>query len=129
MGVPSDAIIRANFSHPVCNSYVFDFHAALPYHSLSAEDREKYWDDHVHLTADGYDFMGEKIAEALKGIMGDTGSSVVPATNGVTADSSPKRPTRRRRVFKDDDNNFVEETGDPTLIDQGYIVVRRKDLD
>ncbi len=38
-------------------------------------------------------------------------------------------PRRRLRKFKDDDNKFVEEVGDPSDLTQGYIVVRRKDLD
>lgn len=33
---------------------------------MDQADREKYWDpDGVHLTAAGYDLMGEKVAGAL----------------------------------------------------------------
>ena len=77
---------------------------------MSKEDQEKYWDDNVHLTGDGYDLMGEKIADHLIAILDKEGI-----------------PGRKR--FRDDDTVFQEEDGDPSCLDQGYIVVRRKDLD
>lgn len=39
------------------------------------------------------------------------------------------RPAKRRRMFRDDDKQFAEEDGDPMAIDQGYVVVRRADLE
>ncbi|EAW08776.1 SGNH/GDSL hydrolase family protein [Aspergillus clavatus NRRL 1] len=37
----------------------------IRYHGTSEEWQEKIWDDGLHLTAEGYDFMGEMIAERL----------------------------------------------------------------
>lgn len=47
------------------NSYTFNLKDAIPYHSLSDEDRKTYWDDGVHLTGDGYAWMADHIADAL----------------------------------------------------------------
>jgi lysophospholipase L1-like esterase len=33
---------------------------------MNKEDREKYWDDAVHLTKDGYDRMGQIIFDNIK---------------------------------------------------------------
>ncbi|KYK58608.1 hypothetical protein DCS_05625 [Drechmeria coniospora] len=46
-------------------SYSFDLHAKVPFHSLSVADQDKYWDDGLHLTADGYWWMGGHIADGL----------------------------------------------------------------
>ena len=43
----------------------FDLKSKIPYHSLTEEQRETYWDDGLHLTAEGYDWMGDHIADAL----------------------------------------------------------------
>ncbi|KAH7128007.1 SGNH hydrolase-type esterase domain-containing protein [Dactylonectria estremocensis] len=50
-------------SHP--NFYAFDLYSHLPYHSLAEAERDLYWDDGLHLTADGYEWMGEHIANGL----------------------------------------------------------------
>lgn len=94
---------------------------------MSPEDNERYWDDLVHLTPDGYDLMGEKIAAALVEILKST-----PDALPEPAIAPPSQPVvRRKKMFKDDENAFVEEQeeGDPPPIDKGYIVVRKKDLD
>jgi hypothetical protein len=77
---------------------------------MSEDDRKKHWDDNIHLTPDGYDLMGEKIAEHLIPIINREG---IPG----------------RKKFRDDDKVFMEEDGDPSCLDKGYIIVRRKDLD
>lgn len=46
-------------------SHAFDLKEKIPYHSLSDDDREKYWDDGLHLAPDGYDWMGDHIADYL----------------------------------------------------------------
>lgn len=46
-------------------SHVFDLHDALPYDQAHAH----YWDDPIHFTPDGYDFIGDKIAAALTEII------------------------------------------------------------
>lgn len=46
-------------------SYAFDLHKAVPYWSLSEEERYRYWDDTVHLAPDGYDLMGEKVGQMM----------------------------------------------------------------
>lgn len=96
-------------------SHVFDLNTAVTYYSMSEADRTRYWDDHLHFTPDGYDLMGNKVGVALVSIL--------------AKDRALNPPVRRRLRFKDDGNKFDEETGDPTAIDQGYVVVRRTDLD
>ncbi|KAK4140026.1 SGNH hydrolase-type esterase domain-containing protein [Dichotomopilus funicola] len=102
------------------NFHVFDLNAVLPYHALSEQDRTRYWDDLVHLTPDGYDWMGNKIGVALVSLL---------AAEKV---NSPQRPQKRRRIFKGDDNQFEEEKEDGEGgggIERGYVVVRRVDLE
>ncbi|KAK4240323.1 SGNH hydrolase-type esterase domain-containing protein [Achaetomium macrosporum] len=98
--------------------HVFDLHKAVPYWGMSEKDRERYWDDHLHFTPDGYDLIGNKVGTELVSIL---------AAERAAAD--PRPPKRRRRMFKDDDEKFEEEAGDPSAINQGYVVVRRTDLD
>ena len=45
---------------------VLDLDSHLPQHSLSDEQREVIWDDSIHLTAYGYDRLGELIYRALQ---------------------------------------------------------------
>ncbi|CAN8102786.1 unnamed protein product [Discula destructiva] len=45
--------------------HVFDLHEVLPYDSAHA----RYWDDAIHFTVDGYDFIGDKIGVFLAGLM------------------------------------------------------------
>lgn len=99
------------------NFHVFDLHSAIPYFAMSQTDRERYWDDPIHFTSDGYDLIGNKVGIALVSILAKE-----------RADKAPP-PTKKRRLFRDDDKKFEEEVGDPHAIDQGYIVVRRTDLD
>ncbi|KAG7292055.1 hypothetical protein NEMBOFW57_002086 [Staphylotrichum longicolle] len=88
-------------NHKAENFHVYDLNKHVTYWSMSEADRAKYWDDHIHFTPDGYDLIGNKVGVALK----------------------------RRRLFRGDDKAFDEEAGDPTAIDQGYVVVRRADLE
>ncbi|KAK4170493.1 SGNH hydrolase-type esterase domain-containing protein [Cladorrhinum sp. PSN259] len=98
--------------------HVYDLYAALPSHQPSSpEEQKKYWDDdHVHFTPRGYDLIGNKVGMALVSILVKQRVTDLP-------------PAKRRRVFRNDDKVFDEETGDPTSIDQGYVIVRRTDLD
>jgi len=50
-------------------SFPFDLKSAIPYHSLSDAERRKYWNDGIHLTPAGYDWMGGHIANALIDIL------------------------------------------------------------
>ncbi|KAI0018435.1 SGNH hydrolase [Xylariomycetidae sp. FL0641] len=100
--------------------YAFDLHAALPYHALPPAQRPVYWNmDGVHLTAAGYDAMGEHVAGALARI-------VRLAEAQDTALLSTATRSQRQAI---DDLLRQEERGDPKLLSQGYVVVRRKDLD
>jgi lysophospholipase L1-like esterase len=47
------------------NVFVFDLHAKLPYHSMPQNERKEIWDDGLHLTPQGYERMGELVAERL----------------------------------------------------------------
>ncbi|EFZ00327.2 GDSL-like Lipase/Acylhydrolase [Metarhizium robertsii ARSEF 23] len=105
-------------AHEEFNYHAFDLHAKLPYHSLSAEDRQKYWDDGLHLTDQGYEWMGGHIADGFL--------AALPSANGVKpspAPNSSKRPSRTN-----DSTVFEEETGNPGKLSEGYVVVRKKDL-
>lgn len=84
---------------------------------MSESDRRRYWHDHLHLTPTGYDLIGNKIGISLVSLL------------AMEKSKSPQRPQRPKRMFKDDDKEFEEEGGDPSAINQGYVVVRRADLD
>ncbi|CAN8098580.1 unnamed protein product [Discula destructiva] len=103
------------------NFHVFDLAAAIPYANMEPAERAKYWDDHVHLTPAGYDLMGEKIAARLVELIMPPGR--LQKTKGG------ERAPKKRRVFQDDEKSFEEEIGDDSLLGQGYVVVRRKDLE
>ncbi|KAI1328320.1 SGNH hydrolase-type esterase domain-containing protein [Xylariaceae sp. FL0255] len=102
------------------NFFHFDLNKAVTYHSMSPEDQQKYWDpDGVHLTGAGYDLMGEKIGEALVRILRLAEAQETDMLIGTDA--------RQRKAIEE--LIFEEERGDPRLLSQGYIVVRKKDLD
>ncbi|KAF5671757.1 esterase [Fusarium heterosporum] len=97
--------------------HAFDLCSKIPYHSLSEEDRERYWDDGLHLQAEGYDWMGNHIADALIDILW---------SEGVFEQST----TKDSDATGDEDGFFFdEEEGNPRKINEGYVVVRKKDLD
>ncbi|GAW12231.1 hypothetical protein ANO14919_015920 [Xylariales sp. No.14919] len=103
------------------NFFYFDLFKALPYHQMAPHDRGKYWDpDGVHLQAAGYDLMGEKIGDALVRILR------LAEAQGTDI-SSVVSDARQRKAIED--LIFEEEMGDPRLLSQGYIIVRKKDLD
>ncbi|KAF5616685.1 esterase [Fusarium sp. NRRL 52700] len=98
--------------------YAFDLHSKIPYHSLSERDRERYWDDGLHLRDEGYDWMGNHIADALIDILWSEGTFEEP-TNSKTSEV----------LALEDEVQFDEEDGNPRNINEGYVVVRKKDLD
>ncbi|KAI0969943.1 GDSL-like Lipase/Acylhydrolase [Xylaria arbuscula] len=99
----------------------FDLFKELPYHSMAPEDRARYWNpDGVHLQAAGYDLMGEKIGDALVRIL-RLAEAQDTDISAVVSDA------RQRKAIEE--LIFEEEMGDPRLLSQGYIIVRRKDLD
>jgi hypothetical protein len=100
----------------ITNSYAFDLNSKIPYHSLSGQDRYRYWDDVVHLGEEGYDWMGNHIADAMIYILWNEGTFEQP--------SGPSDVIEVEEEFV-----FDEEDGNPRNINEGYIVVRKKDLD
>lgn len=100
------------------DSYAFDLHSKIPYHSLSERDRERYWDDGLHLRDEGYDWMGNHIADALIDILWSEGTFEEPPN------SKPSEV-----LVLEDELQFDEEDGNPRNINEGYVVVRKKDLD
>ncbi|RDA96067.1 hypothetical protein CP533_5847 [Ophiocordyceps camponoti-saundersi (nom. inval.)] len=96
-------------SHKQKNYFALDLFSKIPFHSLQQSDREKFWDDGLHLTPDGYDWMGGHVADGLLRIL------------------KPSEPSRARRLSNDDNRVFDEEAESPE-ISRGYVVVRRKDL-
>ncbi len=81
----------------------------IPYHTLTEFQKNMYWGDGVHLTEQGYDWMGEHIADALIEILRKQDETGVGEKVKGEAD-------------------YEEERGDPGDISQGYIVVRKTDL-
>lgn len=102
-------------------SYFFDLESHIPYHSLTSEDRDNYWDDGLHLQPAGYDWMGEHIAEGLIRILNREDASAPAASNRSTRKPVTKPP--------EESVSFDEESGNPKNINEGYVVVRKRDLD
>ncbi|KAI4870358.1 SGNH hydrolase [Hypoxylon rubiginosum] len=116
-----DAVNKAIKEYKKPFFFSFDLNSALPYHDMAPEDRAKYWEmDGVHLSAAGYDLMGEKVAEELIRIM-------KLADAQETEISSIASDPRQRKAIED--MIFEEERGNPRLLSQGYIIVRKSDLD
>ncbi|KAH8676201.1 SGNH hydrolase-type esterase domain-containing protein [Xylariales sp. PMI_506] len=103
------------------NFHTFDLFKALPYHGMSPAEREWNWDmDGLHLTEIGYDLMGSKIAGGLIKILHLEEAQ-------MTDISSVINDARQKKLVEE--LIFEEEIGDPKLLSQGYIVVRKRDLD
>lgn len=83
---------------------------------MTEADRKRYWDDWIHFTPDGYDLIGQRVGIALVSLL-------------VKERTQADTPARQRRVYRDDDRTFEEESGNPDAISRGYVIVRRKDLD
>ncbi|KAL7628377.1 hypothetical protein AAE478_002579 [Parahypoxylon ruwenzoriense] len=114
-----DTVNKAIKDYKRQNFFSFDLYAAIPYHDMAPEDRPKYWQmDGVHLTAEGYDLMGVKIAAEL--------ARIVRLREAQDTDISALDPRQRRAI---EELILEEERGDPRLLSQGYIVVRKRDLD
>ncbi|KLU89272.1 hypothetical protein MAPG_08246 [Magnaporthiopsis poae ATCC 64411] len=121
------------------NIFVHDHHAAVPFWAMSEKDRQLYWDDNVHLTPSGYDLMGQKIAARFLQVLHQDGNpSGGPQTAkaedeeqtaATTAAATSSSRRTRSKVFKDDNLVFEEESGDSSRLGQGYVVVRKKDLE
>ena len=45
--------------------FSMDLFEKMPYHSLSEEDRNVFWDDGLHFTAAGYAKIGRLVAERV----------------------------------------------------------------
>ncbi|CAK7232394.1 hypothetical protein SCUCBS95973_008245 [Sporothrix curviconia] len=105
--------------------HAFDLASVFSYDTMTAAERTRYYDDIVHFTFDGYNRMGELVAESLINILkneDNTAAGPQPTT------LSAVRP-RKRKIFQGDDKDFDEEKSGPDNLQHGYIVVRRKDLD
>ncbi|KAF3010448.1 hypothetical protein E8E14_002127 [Neopestalotiopsis sp. 37M] len=103
------------------NFYTFDLHEAVPYHSMSGEERVKYWDpDGLHFTAAGYDLIGERVAEGLIKIMHLLEAQETEISEIVSDE-------RQRKIIEE--LIFEEERGSHKLLSQGWIIVRKRDLD
>ncbi|KAM0276108.1 hypothetical protein ACHAQH_007081 [Verticillium albo-atrum] len=107
------------------NFYAFDLASAIPYHTLPRPKRDLYWDDGVHLTPSGYEWMGGHVADALIKIMIEEATTAASAGAGGVHGS---RRARRMLRYAKDELMFEEETGDPSLLHEGYVIVRLKDL-
>ncbi|KAI4596204.1 hypothetical protein KJ359_005711 [Pestalotiopsis sp. 9143b] len=103
------------------NVHTYDLHGAVPYHSMPPQDRPKYWNmDGVHFTEAGYDLIGDKVADGLIKIL-HLEEAQATDISSIVSDA------RQRKMIED--LIFEEERGNPKLLSQGYIVVRKRDLD
>ncbi|PHH51080.1 hypothetical protein CFIMG_004318RA [Ceratocystis fimbriata CBS 114723] len=99
-----DEVNRLIMQHRAEGFYAFDLHTRIPYHSLDDQSRELYWNDGLHLTEDGYDWMGGFIADELIRILKslqarDRENASAPASS-VSVPSSPHTltPTRQCNI-------------------------------
>jgi hypothetical protein len=116
-------------------------------------DSESYWDDNVHFSPKGYDWIGDRVADRLIALIksqDDEADVDVPDKNHPQQQDqqhqeqerekqqereqqqqqfSPARKRRRVPAHASDTLDFEEELGDQKRISEGYVVVRRKDLD
>lgn len=76
----------------------------------------------MHLTEDGYAWMGGHIADAMEGLIADN-PPTEPNTTGPSGKPSARGPRPTDEVV------WEEEEGSPKLLNQGYVVVRKRDLD
>jgi lysophospholipase L1-like esterase len=51
------------------NLAVCDLDKLIKYNSINKSERKKYWDDHLHFTAEGYDLIGENIFNTVKNLI------------------------------------------------------------
>jgi len=49
--------------------YIFDLFSRIKYHDMEREERERFWDDGLHFTEEGYERMGMLIGRRLLGIL------------------------------------------------------------
>lgn len=70
------------------------------------------------MTPDGYDWMGRHIASALIKLI----------IEQVSATGATDRRSRRMLRYAQDELLFEEEMGDPKRLNEGYVVVRLRDL-
>ncbi|KAJ2893092.1 GDSL-like Lipase/Acylhydrolase [Zalerion maritima] len=110
--------------------YVFDLHTEMPYHKLSQYRRKVIWDDGLHFTTMGYSLLGGKVADYFLPLLRNH-INTMPRDPPSPISPSVLAVRRRSRAKSDaaDDKNFEEEQGDPKVLSQGYIIVRKRDLD
>ncbi|KAH7163174.1 SGNH hydrolase-type esterase domain-containing protein [Dactylonectria estremocensis] len=114
-----DELNRSIMTHRQPGYHSFDLKSHIPFHSLTESDREKYWDDGLHLRDDGYDWMGGHIANALLRLLEKDGQP------GSATSATRRRSSKQAREL----SSLAEEAGNPRNISEGYVVVRKKDLD
>ena len=120
------ALTKASRRRDATHSYAFDLYQKLPYHALSTADCAKYWDDGLHLTEAGYAWMGGHIADALLALL-------LGEPSGPRAAAAAPAPAAAHDDDDDDDDDdyqvvLDDEVGDPKAADQGYVMVRKRDL-
>ena len=106
------------------SSCSLDLKGKIPYHSLSDQDRNRYWDDGVHLKADGYDWMGDHIADKLIPIIREE-----QLQQRQPEQPAPKAQSKPKKVRALEDYTVLEEEGGShSNLNEGYVVIRKKDL-
>lgn len=75
------------------------------------------------MTPAGYDWMGNHVADALLECLAEEDEEEEQQSR-IAAPKPPRPPTKTR-----EEQMYEEEDGNPKHISQGYIVVRKEDLD
>ena len=60
-----DRVNKGIMEYQHADYHVFGLKTHIPFHSLSEAEKSKYWLDGLHLTPEGYDWMGGFIGSAL----------------------------------------------------------------
>lgn len=114
-----DHLTRAH--HGATSSFSYDLRTQIPIHSLSEEEKEERWADGLHLTETGYNWMGDRIADGFLPLLQNQ--------QGRPAKAKTQRAARHRASPSDQQTFEEESEGNARDISQGYVVVRRKDLE
>ncbi|KAG9249652.1 putative GDSL-like lipase/acylhydrolase [Emericellopsis atlantica] len=116
-------------SYQAENYHAFDLRSHIPYHSLTEDEQDTLWDDGLHLTVDGYNWMGAHIADAFIPLLKQDLQKTT--SKDRYSSSKPSSAARRPTKYEDDDRVFEEEGdgADKRDIKAGYVVVRKRDLE
>jgi len=113
-----DELNQMILAHQAPRFNAFDLRAHIPYHSLTEDEQADRWDDGLHLTPEGYNWMGNHIADALISLLQRNQDTL----KARSLSKQEELPEEELQIFE-------EEDGTSKDIRSGYVVVRKRDLD